>query len=103
MAFKTSRSNQGLVLDFTLDFKVLISPTNSTTDENFLKSSGRYHSHISDLSSQEILLTLIVPQKFHMSHFSLSGHPPLCAFTNFEYDTEFFSKILTPNIDLHHV
>ena len=58
------------MLDFTV--KVLIDATKSITDKNknvVTKSLKVSRSHRYNLSSQEILLILIVPQKFHLSTF----------------------------------
>ena len=69
VAFKTSISNQGLVLDFTL--KVLIGETESTADKNLVTKVLLRMVH-TGMSSQEILLILIYPQKIHLSNFSFT-------------------------------
>ena len=38
----------------------------------------------------------------HYYTFRCPPFPPVCADTNFEYDTEFFSKIPHPNIYFYH-
>ena len=62
-----SEVNQGFALDFTL--QVLIGATESTTDKNVVTKSWKHHSHRCDLSTQEILLFLMLSQKFCLSHF----------------------------------
>ena len=57
---------------FFFTFKVPIGATKSATGKTSLQSSDKHRSHRYNLSSQEILLILIVPQKLHQSNFSLT-------------------------------